>query len=419
MGAIRQIRSNMIFADVGHATIGGLCSIVRPNGARLGLAEVIGFADGVSCLVPLEELPQLASDCGVIRLEEVATAETGASIMGCVVNFRGQITQRLAGGSFGFSRRAPLRAAPPPPDQRRAITDPFPTGVTAIDTMLTCGIGQRMAIMGAAGAGKSSLVAQIVQGSKEADVIVVGLIGERGREVGQFASQLQRLGAAERSIIVASTSDRPAVERLNSALAAITIAEAQRDEGKRVLLIIDSLTRVARAIRELGLAMGEPPARRGFPPSVFSELPKMIERCGSAAYGSITAFFTVLAEGDIETDPIVEEVQSLVDGHIYLSPEVARSGRYPAIDFLKSQSRLMPEFVSPEHLSLARQIRARLAAYQKFELLIRVGEYQPGADQEIDAAIQTFRAVQASFSQDLAEAHDFGASVALAESVLA
>ena len=276
---------------------------------------------------------------------------------------------------------------PPDPMSRSIIADPLPTGVRAIDSMLTVGRGQRLGIFGMAGCGKSSLMAMITKGAA-ADVFVFGMIGERGREIREFIEHNLGPEGMKRSVMVVSTSDRPAAERLKAACIATRIAEYFRDMGLNVVLFIDSVTRYARALREIGLAAGEPPARRGFPPSVFAELPKLLERAGPGATGTITAFYTVLAEGDLSADPVAEETKSIVDGHIVLSAKLGNAGHYPAIDVLASKSRVMDAVTGEVHRRAASRVRMLMSKYDEIELLLQVGEFREGSDAVADEAVR-------------------------------
>jgi type III secretion protein N (ATPase) len=260
-------------------------------------------------------------------------------------------------------------------------------GVKAIDALLTCGEGQRLGIFAAAGGGKSTLMSMLVKGA-DADVIVIALIGERGREVREFIEHDLGSEGLKRSVVVVATSDRPAMERVKAAQVATTIAEYFRDQGKRVLLLMDSVTRFARAQREIGLAAGEPPTRRGFPPSVFASLPKLMERVGQNDKGSITAFYTVLVEGDDMTEPVADETRSILDGHIVLSRKLAIENHYPAIDVLASVSRVMDSLVSQQHKLWADKLRGLLAKYEEIDLLVKIGEYQVGSDSLADLALE-------------------------------
>ncbi|MDD4934133.1 MAG: FliI/YscN family ATPase [Methylacidiphilaceae bacterium] len=292
----------------------------------------------------------------------------------------------------------PIQASPPNPMERRRIASPIPLGVRVIDGLLTCGEGQRVGIFAAAGVGKSSLLAQILRNAR-ADVVVLALIGERGREVREFLEEEIGEESRERAVLVVSTSDRPAMERVRAAYVATAVAEYFRDRGERVLFMMDSVTRFARALREIGLAAGEPPTRRGYPPSVFAALPKLLERCGQSSRGSITAIYTILVEGDDPSEPVADEMRSLLDGHILLSRKLAASSHYPAVDVLGSVSRVFSAIATGEHQAAAARLRMLLAKYQEVELLARVGEYQSGSDPLADEALAKLEAIQGFLRQ--------------------
>ncbi|MBO0711907.1 MAG: FliI/YscN family ATPase, partial [Acetobacteraceae bacterium] len=280
----------------------------------------------------------------------------------------------------------PVGAQPPTPFARQLITAPIQFGIRAIDGLLTCARGQRIGIFGEPGVGKSTLLADMVRGT-DADVVVVALIGERGREVREFVERQLGPEGRARAVVVAATSDRPAMERVKAAHVATTIAEHFRDQGQHVLLLMDSITRFARAQREMGLAAGEPATRRGFPPSLFAALPRLLERAGPVGRGSITGVYTILVEGDISLDPVAEEVQAILDGHIILSHELAQRNHFPAIDILRSRSRLMEVAAPAEQRADAARVRELLARYAEVELLVRVGEFRAGSDALADEAI--------------------------------
>jgi type III secretion protein N (ATPase) len=300
----------------------------------------------------------------------------------------------------------PIENSPPDPMERTIIEDPLPTGIRAIDSMITCGIGQRIGIFGSAGCGKSSLMAMMTKGAK-ADVFVFGMIGERGREIREFVEHNLGEEGMARSVMVVATSDRPSIERMKAAMVATSVAEYFRDMGLNVVLFIDSVTRYARALREIGLAAGEPPTRRGFPPSVFANLPKLMERAGPAAKGSITAFYTVLAEGDLAADPVAEETKSILDGHIVLSAKLGNKGHYPAIDVLASKSRLMGAITTAEHRKYANRMRELLSKYEDVELLLQVGEYQQGSDALADEAVRKIDIINSFLKQSGDDLNDF------------
>jgi len=286
----------------------------------------------------------------------------------------------------------------PDPLKRRLIDSPLPLGVRALDGLLTCGEGQRMGIFAAAGGGKSTLMGMLVKGAA-VDVTVVALIGERGREVREFLERELGEEGMARAVIVCATSDKSAMERARAAFVATAIAEYFRDQGQKVLLLMDSVTRFARAQREIGLAAGEPPTRRGFPPSVFATLPRLMERAGTNEKGSITALYTVLVEGDDMTEPVADETRSILDGHIILSRKLGAANHYPAIDVLASASRVMNALISPQHKQAAGTVRELMAKYQDIELLLKVGEYKKGSDRVADVAIEKHEAIRTFLRQ--------------------
>jgi type III secretion protein N (ATPase) len=336
----------------------------------------------------------------------------GESLLGRVLDGLGRPIDSEEKGPLLPEKYYPVYADPPNPLERRIISKPISLGVKTLDSMLTCGEGQRMGIFAAAGGGKSTLLAQIVRNT-EADVTVLALIGERGREVREFIEKDLGPEGLAKSVVVCSTSDRSAMERLKAAYVATSIAEYFRDKGKKVLLLMDSVTRFARAQREIGLAAGEPPTRRGFPPSVFSELPKLMERAGNSAKGSITALYTVLVEGDDMTEPVADETRSILDGHIILSRKLAQKNHYPAIDVLQSVSRCQNAIIDVEHKKNAAKLRTLLAKYAEVELLLKIGEYRKGADRDTDEAIEKNDAVNSFLKQGLTERPSYDETLAM------
>jgi type III secretion protein N (ATPase) len=310
----------------------------------------------------------------------------------------------------------PVYQDPPDPMTRRVISEPLPLGIRAIDGLLTCGEGQRMGIFAAAGGGKSTLLSMLVKGAA-VDVTVLALVGERGREVREFIEHDLGPEGLAKSVIVVATSDRSSMERSKAAFVATAIAEYFRDQGQKVLFLMDSVTRFARAQREIGLAAGEPPTRRGFPPSVFANLPKLMERVGMNDKGSITALYTVLVEGDDMNEPVADETRSILDGHIILSRKLAAANHYPAIDILLSKSRVMDAVASRDHVAAARKVCAWLAAYADVELLIRVGEYKKGNDADTDLAVAKNKVVNAFLQQRTDEFDGYSAIVAKLKAV--
>jgi ATP synthase in type III secretion protein N len=324
----------------------------------------------------------------------------GRSLLGRVLDGLGNPSDGK--GPFDVEDHYPVTADPPNAMTRQLITKTITLGVRALDGLLTCGEGQRMGIFAAAGGGKSTLLSQIIRNTT-ADIVVLSLIGERGREVREFLERDLGEDGVKRAVTIIATSDRPAMERLKAAYVATAIAEYFRDQGLKVLLLMDSVTRFARALREIGLAAGEPPTRRGFPPSVFATLPKMMERAGCSDCGSITALYTVLVEGDDMTEPIADETRSILDGHIILSRKLGAANHYPAIDVLASVSRLMNAIASSDHIRAAGKIRNLLAKYQEVELLVRIGEYKKGSDASADEAISKVDASNNFLKQGLRE----------------
>ncbi|MCA7082872.1 EscN/YscN/HrcN family type III secretion system ATPase [Cupriavidus sp. DB3] len=398
-GRVVEIGPTLIKASLPDAALAELCLI----GADMQ-AEVVGLQREIALLSPFSE--PIGMSCGALvrPLGTEHRIPVGPHLIGSVVDGLGR---RMSGPPVpsACETRA-LEAAVPDPLTRTLIDQVLPLGVRAIDGMLTCGRGQRIGIFAAAGGGKSTLLGMICDGSL-ADVVVLGLVGERGREVREFLDQTLTAEARERSVVVVSTSDRPALERLKAVYTATTIAEYFRDQGLNVLLMVDSLTRFARAGREIGLAAGELPAAGSFPPSVFARLPRLLERAGCAASGSITGIYTVLVEGDDMTEPIADEVRSILDGHIVLSRELAEKNHYPAIDIPASISRVMHQVTSEQHRQWAGKARRLLAQYKEIELLVRVGEYERGHDAEADDALDRRAGLEAFLCQGTGERADY------------
>jgi len=386
-----------------RARVGQQCLITDLENNHQIVADVVGLSSGHAILLPLGSLQGVAVDSEVVVLQEHSTVPFGSALLGRVLTGLGEpLDDRPLGG---IVNEQPLYVDAPSPMQRKPIDTIFSTGIRAIDSMLTVGVGQRMGIFAMAGGGKSTLLGMLAR-QAAADIIVIGLIGERGREVREFIEHsLGEVGLA-RSVIVVATSDRPAVERVRAAYTATAIAEGFRDQGKRVLLLMDSITRFARALREIGLSVGEPAVRRGYPPSVFAELPKLFERSGNNDKGTMTAFYTVLAEDEDGSDPIAEEVRSILDGHIILSRELAQSGHYPAIDVLASVSRVANAIVTPIQRQDANHIRSLMSEYKKIEFLLQVGEYKEGTDLLADESIEKRNVIQALLQQNVDDAVD-------------
>jgi type III secretion protein N (ATPase) len=374
-------------------------------------AEVIGFDMDAAVLSVLGELEGISASTEVISTSAAPAVPVGDGLLGRVLDSLGRPMDEAVNGPVHASTVYPLLAPPPSPLDRPIITKPLSLGLRVLDGLLTCGEGQRLGIFAAAGVGKSTLLGEIARHT-DADVTVVAMIGERGREVREFLDRNLGPEGLRRSVVVVSTSDRPALERLKAAFVATAIAEYFRDQGRRVLLMMDSVTRFARAQREIGLSAGEPPTRRGFPPSVFATLPKLMERAGPAPRGSITALYAVLVEGDDMTEPVADETRSILDGHVILSRELAAANHYPAVDVLSSISRVMPQIVSKEHRQAASKFRSLLSRYKEVELLVRLGEYRKGEDAETDEAIAKIDALHAYMRQDLGKPSSFADTIA-------
>ena len=392
-GRVVQVLGTLIEARMPSVRVGELCELLLDDSSadrQVTLAEVVGFTDHSTLLASLSPLEGVSNKTRVRPLRRQLSVTVGPHLLGAVLDGFGQVQYRAApevgDGQLWQETVTVVRDAPPAFDRPR-ITEPMPTGVRAIDGLLTLGVGQRVGVFAGAGCGKTTLMASIARGC-EADVIVFGLIGERGRELKEFLQHELDAELVSRTIIVCATSDRTSMERARAAFTATAIAEGFRDRGCKVLLLIDSLTRFSRAQREIGLAAGEPPARGGYTPSVYTMLPRLIERAGTSPKGSITALYTVLVEGENTSDPIGDEARSLLDGHIVLSRKLAEQNHYPAIDVLASISRIMGNVATDMQLKSASVMRTLMSRYQDMEMLIRLGEYRPGADEVSDRAVQ-------------------------------
>ncbi len=403
-GRVEQVVGTIIRAVVPGVKVGELCLLQNPWEDFSLKAEVVGFVKNVALLSPLGSCQGVSPATEVIPTGEILSVPVGDELLGRVLDGLGQPID--GGPALKTRHHYPVFAEAPNPMTRKIISKPLSLGLRSLDGMLTCGEGQRMGIFAAAGGGKSTLLSSIIKGCS-AEVCVLALIGERGREVREFIEHDLGPEGRKKAVLVVSTSDRSSMERLKAAYTSTAIAEYFRDQGKSVLLMMDSVTRFGRAQREIGLAAGEPPTRRGFPPSVFSELPKLMERAGNNDKGSITALYTVLVEGDDMTEPIADETRSILDGHIVLSRKLAARNHYPAIDVQASVSRVMNAIVSKEHKKDAQRLRQILAKFAEVELLVQIGEYKKGADRDADDALAHIDKVNAFLKQGLDEKSSF------------
>ncbi len=385
IGKVMEVVGTVIKVSGLDVTLGELCELRSPDGVLLQRAEVVGFTRDVALLSPFARLEHVSRATQVIGLGRPLSIQVGDQLLGRVLDGLGEPID--GGPPLDSDDWRPVIVQPPDPMKRRMVDTPMPTGVRVVDAMMTLGEGQRMGIFAPAGVGKSTLMGMFARGAA-CDINVIALIGERGREVREFIELILGPEGMARSVVVCATSDRSSMERAKAAHTATAIAEYFRDRGLRVLLMMDSLTRFARAGREIGLAAGEPPARRGFPPSVFAELPRLLERTGMGQTGSITALYTVLAEDETGGDPVAEEVRGILDGHMILSREIAARNQYPAIDVLGSLSRVMSLVVPDTHNRAASRVRELMAKHREVEVLLQVGEYQPGQNPVADEAIE-------------------------------
>ncbi|MDP1665392.1 MAG: flagellar protein export ATPase FliI [Methylobacter sp.] len=392
-----------------RAAIGSRCRI-ETKGGRMIEAEVVGFSDARIFLMPTAEVHGLEPDCRVIPMGKNSLARVGFGLLGRVLDGAGNAIDDK--GPLKTDALISLNGVPINPLSRRPIREPLDVGVRAINSILSVGRGQRMGLFAGTGVGKSVLLGMMTKFTK-ADIVVVGLIGERGREVNEFVLKTLGEEGLKRAVVVVSPADCPPLMRVHAALLSTSIAEYFRDQGLDVLLLMDSLTRFAQAHREIALAIDEPPATKGYPPSVFAKLPHLVERAGNADHGggSITAFYTVLAEGDDTNDPIADAARGVLDGHVILSRSLAESGHFPAIDIEASISRVMPDIIDAGHLQMARELRRLYSLYQQNRDLISVGAYQPGSNPRIDKAIEKNPAILDFLQQDMDEPVDINRSL--------
>ncbi|WP_027338690.1 flagellar protein export ATPase FliI [Halonatronum saccharophilum] len=407
-GKIRRVVGLIIESQGPNVNVGEVCLIETSSNKEKIKAEVVGFKDNSVLLMPLGDMSGVGPGCKVFATNNPLMVKVSDDLLGQVLDGLGN---PMSDFSFkGNGKEYSIYNDPPDPLKRRRITEPISLGIRSLDGILTCGKGQRLGIFAGSGVGKSTTLGMIARNT-DADVNVIALIGERGREVRDFIERDLGEEGLKKSVVVVATSDQPALVRLKGALVATTIAEYFRDKGKDVNLMMDSVTRFAMAQREVGLAVGEPPATRGYTPSVFALLPKLMERAGTDAKGTITGLYTVLVEGDDMNEPIADAVRGILDGHIVLSRDLASMNHYPAIDILESASRVMNEIVSDEHQRAAAKLREVLATYQEAKDLVSIGAYEVGNDPKLDYALSKLDMVNDFLRQGVNESSDYNETV--------
>ena len=409
-GKVTELTGLVVRAVVPGVRIGELCFIEPLHSKSSIKAEVVGFKDQEVLLMPLGNLEGIGLGNNVIPTGRSLTVRVGNGLLGRILDGLGDPLDEETKGPLRCEEEYPVHTEPPKALSRRRIEHPISLGIKSIDSTLTCGEGQRVGIFSAAGVGKSTLIGMIARNT-EAEINVICLVGERGREVRDFLERDLGEEGLRRSVVIVSTSDQPSLVRLKAAYVATAIAEYFRDHGKKVMLMMDSITRFARALREVGLAVGEPPARQGFTPSVFSTLPKLLERSGNSDKGSITAFYTILVEGDDMNEPVADETRSILDGHIILSRDLAARGHYPAVDVSQSISRVMSSIVDEEHLAASQKLREVVANYEKERDLILIGAYEEGTDPKVDYAIEKIEEVNQFLKQGIEDKIDLESAV--------
>ena len=407
-GKITKIIGLVIESDGPSINLGELCYIYPRTEAPPLPAEVVGFRENRVLLMPLGEMQGIGPGREVVSSRNLLRVKVGRSLLGRILDGLGNPIDGK--GPLNAESEYPIQSAPPAALSRRRICEPVSVGIRAVDGLMTLGKGQRMAILAGSGVGKSTMMGMIARNTS-ADINVIALIGERGREVLDFIERDLGEEGLKKSVVVVSTSDQPALLRIKGANTATAVAEYFRDLGLDVMLMMDSLTRVAMAQREVGLTIGEPPATRGYPPSVFAMMPKLLERSGTGEKGSITGLYAVLVDGDDMNEPIADNVRSIVDGHVVLSRRLATQNHYPPIDILSSLSRVMNEVVNSDHLKSAQRLRSLQATYQEAEDLINIGAYSPGSNPEIDRAIEKNPGIREFLRQGVMERVDFADTV--------
>ncbi len=407
-GKVTQVVGLVIESQGPPVSVGELCYVISKIPTYDPIpAEVVGFREGFTMLMAIGEMQGVGPGCEVVAAQKMLQVKVGEELLGRVLDGLGNPMDGK--GPILSKLEYPLQAPPPNPMTRPRINENLYVGVRAIDGLITMGDGQRIGIMAGSGVGKSTLLSMIARNT-EADISVIALVGERGREVRDFIERDLGEAGLKRSVVVVATSDQPALVRIKGAMTGTAIAEYFRDQGHKVILMMDSVTRFAMAQREVGLTIGEPPATRGYTPSVFALLPRLLERAGTSEHGSITGIYTVLVDGDDMNEPIADAVRSILDGHIVLSRSIAAQNHFPAIDILGSVSRVMNEVVSPEHLQAAQNMRALMAVYRDAEDLIHIGAYVKGSSKRIDLAIQKIDAINEFLCQGIFEVDTYDAT---------
>jgi len=414
VGKVKKIVGLSIETNGPKAEIGEVCEISKDFVSEKILAEVVGFTENRMLLMPYGDTKGIKNGNNVISTGKSLHVKVGEQLIGRVLNGLGQ---PIDNSEIITNESRSVIAPPPNPYTRKRISEPISLGVKAIDSLTTCGKGQRIGIFSGTGVGKSTLLGMIARNSS-ADVNVIALVGERGREVNDFLERDLKEEGLKKSVVIVATSDQPALIRVKAALVATTIAEYFRDNNHNVLLMMDSLTRFAMAQREVGLSVGEPPVARGYTPSVFSMLPKLLERTGYGEKACITALYTVLVEGDEINEPISDAVRGILDGHIVLSREMASKNHFPAIDILNSISRVMPEVIDDKHFKSAADIRNILATYEKYSDLITIGAYKTGSNSEIDIAIKNIDGINGFLKQGMNESFEYEKSISMLKNLI-
>jgi flagellum-specific ATP synthase len=408
-GSVKQVIGLVIESVGPNCSLGDVCMIKSKDGQDVCLSEVVGFRDNRVLSMILGDAARVGPGSEIVATDRALSASVGEELLGRVIDGLGNPIDGK--GPIVTREVRSIYSAPPNPLERQRILRPVRTGIRSIDALLTCGNGQRVGIFAGSGVGKSVTLGMIAR-CTSADVNVIALVGERGREVAEFMDHELGPEGLKRSVVVVATSDKAALIRLKAAFLATTIAEYFRDHGLSVMLLMDSVTRLAMAQREIGLAIGEPPTTKGYTPSVFAMLPKLLERAGNARRGSITGMYTVLVEGDDMTDPVADAVRSILDGHIVLSRRLASAGHYPAVDVLESVSRVMPAITTDEHRQAAHRLLDMMATYREAEDLINIGAYVKGSNPRIDEALKNWERIRSFLRQRAEEKAEFDESIA-------